>query len=183
MLCAAAAIACRPDAQALLIVCAGAVTGTPARCPTCRAGFGPEPACRPWPTDHLVDRIGGNAGALQCGAGGHGAKFGRMGVLQRAAVAADRRACGAENDDLARIHSLSDDIKRLFKSTGADRPTSRQRGTALVPMSEHCVGGSSGENSRSPPSMALIPRARSEYEDQTAHNMRSRQGRLVCRWM
>ena len=43
-LCAPAAMACSPDAHALLMVWAGAVTGTPARWPTCRAGFGPDPA-------------------------------------------------------------------------------------------------------------------------------------------
>ena len=45
--CASVATACRPEAHALLIVCAGDVSGTPAVVPTCRAGLGPEPAWRP----------------------------------------------------------------------------------------------------------------------------------------
>ena len=47
--CAPVAIVCIPEAQALLIVCAGTVSGTPAFIPTWRAGFGPDPAWRPWP--------------------------------------------------------------------------------------------------------------------------------------
>ena len=42
--CAPLAIVCMPDAQALLMVCAGALVGMPARTATCRAGLGPEPA-------------------------------------------------------------------------------------------------------------------------------------------
>ena len=37
------------EAQALLTVCAGDASGTPARRPTWRPGLGPEPACRPCP--------------------------------------------------------------------------------------------------------------------------------------
>ena len=47
--CAPVAIVCMPDAHALLIVCAGTESGTPARMPTCRAGLGPDPAWRPCP--------------------------------------------------------------------------------------------------------------------------------------
>src|SRR5262249_3209908 len=47
--CAPVAVACIPDAPALLIVWAGTLSGTPARTPTCRAGLGPDPAWRAWP--------------------------------------------------------------------------------------------------------------------------------------
>ena len=59
MLCAPEAIACRPEAQALLMVWAGAPSGRPARCPTCRAGFGPEPACRPCPISTSSTAVAG----------------------------------------------------------------------------------------------------------------------------
>src|SRR5579872_989686 len=49
MVWAADAMACRPEAQALLMVWAGDASGTPARRPTWRPGFGPAPACRAWP--------------------------------------------------------------------------------------------------------------------------------------
>ena len=48
---APAATASMPDAHALFTVVAGTRSGSPARRPTCRAGFGPEPACRAWPTN------------------------------------------------------------------------------------------------------------------------------------
>jgi len=47
--CAPETIACRPLAHALLSVCAGVVSGRPARRPTCRARLGPLPAWRAWP--------------------------------------------------------------------------------------------------------------------------------------
>ncbi len=37
------------EAHALLTVNAGTASGTPARCETWRAVFGPPPACRAWP--------------------------------------------------------------------------------------------------------------------------------------
>ena len=46
---AAETTACMPEAQALLIVCAGTPSGRPAARPTCRAGLGPDPACRACP--------------------------------------------------------------------------------------------------------------------------------------
>ena len=49
MACAPVATVSMPDAQAMLIVCAGISGGSPARRATWRAGLGPEPACRPWP--------------------------------------------------------------------------------------------------------------------------------------
>jgi hypothetical protein len=47
--CAACTIAHRPEPQARLIVHAGLVSGIPDRIATCRAGFGPRPACRAHP--------------------------------------------------------------------------------------------------------------------------------------
>jgi hypothetical protein len=42
-------IAFNDDAHALFTVNAGTESGTPARCETCLAGFGPPPACRACP--------------------------------------------------------------------------------------------------------------------------------------
>ena len=47
--CQAWTIPIRLEEHAWLIVYAGEDSGTPARSAICRAGFGPAPACRPWP--------------------------------------------------------------------------------------------------------------------------------------
>ena len=80
----------------------------PARWPTCRAGLGPEPAWRRVADDDFVDFVGGTPGPLERRARGDRAELGRMDVLERAAVAADRRARRTKNHDIARGHkSLS----------------------------------------------------------------------------
>ena len=94
------AIACMPDAHALLIVCAGTLSGSPARRTTCRAGLGPDPACRAWPMSTSSTRRRSDARALERRPGGDRAELGRVDVPERPAVAADRRARRADNHDL-----------------------------------------------------------------------------------
>ena len=50
----------------------------------------------------FVDVRGGQAGALDGRARGDGAQLRRVEILERPAVPADRRACGAEDDDVRR---------------------------------------------------------------------------------
>ncbi len=105
--CAPVATACMPDAQALLIVCAGALSGSPARRATCRAGLGPDPACRACPMSTSSTRPGSTPARLERRPGGDRPELGRVDVPERPAVAPDRRARRADDHDLRHRHSLS----------------------------------------------------------------------------
>ena len=98
--CAPLAIVCMPEAQALLIVCAGTASGMPARMPTCRAGFGPDPAWRAWPISTSSTVAGVEPRRASAPPWPRPRQLGRMHVPQRTAVAADRRARGADDHDV-----------------------------------------------------------------------------------
>ena len=92
-------IALSDEAQALLTVKAGTESGTPARCETWRAVFGPPPACRAWPKIVSSTAAGGrpdrSIAALRRGLAEIGGRQRREG----AAELADRGAGRGEDED------------------------------------------------------------------------------------
>ena len=63
---------------------------------------GPDPACRPWPNQHFVDVARRDSRARERRARRARAEFSRMSVAKRAAVAANGRARGADDDNVGR---------------------------------------------------------------------------------
>ncbi len=104
MLCAPEAIACRPEAHALLIVWAGrGVRKTGAMADLARR-VRARPGLAAVPDEHFVYGLGGHAGPRQRRPHGHRPELRGVGVLQRAAIAADRRAGRSEDHDVAEVH-------------------------------------------------------------------------------
>ena len=79
----------------------------PARRPTCRAGIGTGSGLTAVADHDLVDVDGGEARALDRRARRDRAELGRMQVFEGSAVSTDRRARGAEDDDVPNGHELS----------------------------------------------------------------------------
>ena len=102
--CAPDAIAWRPEAHALLIVCAGARCGHAGAMAHLTPGIGSGAPLAAVADQDFVDVRGGQAGALDGRARGDGAQLRRVEILERSAVPADRRARGAEDDDVRGGH-------------------------------------------------------------------------------
>ena len=90
------AIACSPDAHALLIVCAGAACGNAGAMGDLPRGIRARRRPGGRGRSGLPARRTGQAGALEGRAGGHGAEFRGWRSLNDAAVPADRRPGGAQ---------------------------------------------------------------------------------------
>src|SRR5512135_646105 len=98
---AALATPCAPEPHTRFTVSAGTCTGSPPPIAAWRAGF---ILTNDITHHHRVDLVGREARALEHFANRRGAERGRWGVLQRAAVGADRGAHGIAEHDFGSCH-------------------------------------------------------------------------------
>ena len=98
-----------PDAQALLIVCAGTASGRPARLDDLPRGIGAGSRLPGMADQDLLDGLGWDCCAFERRPSGGGAEIGRVHGAKHATEAADRCSRGTDDHDTAgvRVHNLS----------------------------------------------------------------------------